>query len=303
MSVIRRRHNANFATISNALRDDERLKADEVGILYYLLTQPQDWEIRRPALRKRWGLGPRGLKRIIDNWLRTGWCQVEKVRLETGTFHFNYEIWPEPGRGMTDEEIRSVLSMESIEPDNDEEASSPESEEDDTTETTMPPASSGSPPTGDRGVAHIESTKYQLQNTESTKAAPPIWSEIRKIWPSNDILSPQKCEELFAALSPDDRQRAFNGIGPYLANCRAKNRKLCDLSTYLKEKRFRGNLAVVAGSFAIMGNTPQASRWLEFRRAIGEPTSRMEELWRYGKPWYARSEWPPPLPPEAKKAG
>lgn len=298
MSVIRRRHTCNFATISNALRDDERLKADEVGILYVLLTFPPDWEIRRPQLRKRWGLGQKGLKRVIDSWMRTGWCRVEKVRLESGRFYFNYEIWPEPGPGMTDEEIRLVLSMESIEPDTDEEASSSESQEDITTETTMPSATTGPPPTGDGGVVHIESTKTILLNTDSTKALP-LWRDFRASWPPGDILSPLACEKLFAALSPADRQRAFEAIRPYLANCRAKNRKLCDLSTYLKERRFAGNLAIPVQEVAIYGNTPQAFRWLEYRLALGERVSFMESCWRQGKPWHARTEWPPPLPDSA----
>ena len=35
--IIRRRHTANFTTIGNVLFEDERLAADEVGILAYLL--------------------------------------------------------------------------------------------------------------------------------------------------------------------------------------------------------------------------------------------------------------------------
>ena len=302
MSVIRRRFTANFSTINNALRDDGRLEADEVGILYYLLTQPADWEIRRPALRKRWHLGPRGLKRIIDNWMRTGWCRVAKTRLSNGTFHFIYEIWPEPGPGMTDEEIRLVLSMESVEPESDEEASNTGNEDETTTKTTMLSATTGPPPTGDGGVAHIESTKTISQNTDSTKA-PLLWREFRAAWPAAEIISPFACEQLFATLSPDDRQRAFDCIGAYIANCKSRNRKLCDLSTYLKERRFAGELAVLVPAYATHGGTPQAFRWLEFKQAVGERTGFMEECFRSGRPWFAPTEWPPPLPSKAKKAG
>ncbi len=38
--IIRRKHTANFTTIGNVLFNDERLKADEVGIIGYLLSRP-----------------------------------------------------------------------------------------------------------------------------------------------------------------------------------------------------------------------------------------------------------------------
>ncbi len=39
-----------------------------------------------------------------------------------------------------------------------------------------------------------------------------------------------------------DKQQAYQAIESYIANYKTKNRKLCDLSTYLKERRFVGKL-------------------------------------------------------------
>jgi hypothetical protein len=113
--IIRRRHTANFTTISNVVFDDGRLAADEVGILTYLLSRPHNWEVRRPALMKRWGIGEHALKRIIRGLMRTGWCQASKVRLPNGTFCINYEISDQPGRELNDEEITEALSLVSAE--------------------------------------------------------------------------------------------------------------------------------------------------------------------------------------------
>ena len=48
--IIRRRHTAHFTTIGNALFEDERLAADEVGVLAFLLSKPHDWQVRRPGV-------------------------------------------------------------------------------------------------------------------------------------------------------------------------------------------------------------------------------------------------------------
>ncbi len=292
--IIRRRHTKNFTIIGNELFNDERLALDEVGLLGFLLSQPNDWEVRRPALRKRWKVGRDGIKRIIDNLIRTGWCRAEKTRLSNGTFSIVYTICDEPGPSLSDEEVRRALSL----------VSSEAAEEPYASDADESPEPCAQPPTCQPALDHRildgrqwqESLNTDSTNTNPTKAPAPIWRDLRAAWPPGDILSPLKCEQLFAALSLADRQLAIDGSGPYLANCRARNRKVCDLSTYLKERRFVGKLAVVSTTFPTMGGTPQAFRWLAYRKAVGEQTGYMEDCWRQGKPWYAPSEWPPAIP-------
>ena len=62
--ILKRRHTANFTTIGNGAFDDERLKLDELGILTWLLSRPENWEVRRPQLRKRFKIGRDALRRI-----------------------------------------------------------------------------------------------------------------------------------------------------------------------------------------------------------------------------------------------
>lgn len=293
----RRRHTKNFTTIGNALFDDERLAADEVGILAYLLSKPHDWQIRRAALGRRWGFKRDAMRRIIRSWLRTGWIHCEKIRLDNGRFHITYEICDEPGPELSEDEITKVLSLVSSEPDGD------VSKDGDTTgPVTGQPPLAEPPPADPPLVCYKDLPNTDSPNTESTNA-PPLWRDIRALWPPQELRSPSKCEQLFAALSPADRQKAVDGVGPYLDNCRASDRKLCDLSTYLKERRFTGSLSIPTTTFAIHGGTAQAFRWLDYRMATNQPTTYMVDCWRHKKPWYAPTEWPPPLPVEAKKAG
>ncbi len=134
-------------------------------------------------------------------------------------------------------------------------------------------------------------------NTDSTQA---VWSGVRKTWPGDHVLSAFACENLFASLTIENRQAAFRGIEPYLSDCRTRNRKVCDLSTYLREKRWE-RLPATVKAWPIRGGTPQAFRWLEYRKAAGQPVAFMTDCFASGKLWYAPTEWPPPLP-AAKEA-
>ena len=111
--IIRRRHTANFTTIGNALFDDERLAADELGILAFLRSKPADWEVRRPALMKRFRIGRDAMRRIVSSWMRSGWCDAKKERRPDGTFIIVYEIRDDRGPELSDEDIRRALSPES----------------------------------------------------------------------------------------------------------------------------------------------------------------------------------------------
>jgi hypothetical protein len=113
--IIRRHHTANFTTIGNALFDDERLQADEVGILAYLLSRPDNWEVRRPALMRRWKIGRDALRRIITNLVRHGWATACRKRLDNGTYYTIYEIRDEHGPSLTEDEVKRAFSLESNE--------------------------------------------------------------------------------------------------------------------------------------------------------------------------------------------
>ncbi len=174
MSVFRSQHTANFTTISNRLFDDPRLKADEVGILAFLISRPHNWELRRSALQRRWDIGPVTMKRIVNNWMRTGWCKATKKRLPNGTFCIVYDIFDLPGEEQTDEQIREALSLVSSE------ASPDEVVLPDEKAFNHPPAGRPPPPSqpvladhplADHGVAYIDSTKTDSPSTQKAAAA------------------------------------------------------------------------------------------------------------------------------------
>ena len=112
--IIQRRRTANFTVIGTELFDDERLEADEVGILAYLRSRPDKWEVRRSALMRRWGLGRLAMRRIITNLVRTGWVHALRLR-RAGKSYVLYVVRDQPGPELSEEAIRQSLSLVSRE--------------------------------------------------------------------------------------------------------------------------------------------------------------------------------------------
>jgi predicted transcriptional regulator len=234
--IIRRRHTANFTTIGNVLFEDDRLAADEVGILAYLLSRPHDWEVRRPALMRRWNMGRDAIKRVISNLVRYGWCQPEKTRLANGTFHFIYEIRDEPGATLTDEEVRRALSLVSGEAASDDIDGSFVRTEG-APDTPEPPTENPSwmgghpsladPSPGNPSLAYISIQNNDLPRTDSTqkiereherakeKHALNL-AEFKRRWPTTAADDQSRVDSAWFALTLEEGEAALAGVVPFL---------------------------------------------------------------------------------------
>jgi hypothetical protein len=227
--IIRRQHTANFTTIGNALFEDERLAADEVGILAFLLSRPHDWEVRRPAIMRRWHIGPVALKRIVDNWMRTGWCLTQKKRLDNGTFEIIYEIRDEPGPSLSEDEIRRALSLVSGEVATEESDGQTPAER--VPEDPQPPPCQpgvAGPVVADQGVVSLlkkDSTKGEREGACGYDRKAKFLALFEARWPTSvtddRFHTAKACREL-----PDDEEEpALKFIGPFLEKLKAAGRK------------------------------------------------------------------------------
>lgn len=249
--IIRRRHTANYTTIGNVLFEDERLTADEVGILAYLLSRPNDWEVRRPALMRRWRVGIVAMKRIVHNWMRTGWCRAEKVRLPNGTFYIVYEIRDQPGDELTDEQIREALSLVSSEASHDEFRSEEASDQGNATEQ-PPPCQRG---VVDQGVATDrwpirDNTNNGLPRDESYQKGEREAArlkekhalnlvEFKRRWPTTADDDQGRVDRAWFTISCEEGEAAITAIVPFLENRKKHGRKFAPAGfTYLEQKRW-----------------------------------------------------------------
>jgi hypothetical protein len=309
--IIRRRHTGNFTTIANVLFKDERLALDELGLLAWLRHCPDDWEIRRPALMRRFKIGRDGMRRIMRALLRYGWIMAQVTRLSDGRVHVIYEVRDEPGPELSEDQARSALSLVSSGAgpgeSNDDDGSADGTEANG--EAALPDADPGGglPPTGQPEAAsrlrpsHPGSIEDSLK-TDSVKTESPkgvrAFSNVLEAWPAEHILSMVACENLHASLTDAIKEAAFQGVKPYLDDCHTQSRKVCDLATYYREKRWeRFQQKKSAGSTvcAVRPGTPQWYRWREYYVATGRSTTFMDDRARSGGPLTFPSEWPPAI--------
>lgn len=318
--IIRRKHTANFTTIGNVLFEDERLEADEVGILAYLLSRPDNWEVRRPALMRRWRVGRDSIKRIVLSLIRCGWIVARKTRLSNGTFLVIYEVRDEPGPELTVDEARAATSLVSSdagpgEPADEEgpEESGPDEGEKSGTDpptenpswsadfqpsTTGLPATAGQHRQTRRGPLKEESINPDSTKTESPKRAR-AFDDVKALWPTQNLASAFVCEKMHAEIPDELQEAAFNGVKPYLADCKANNRKVCDLATYYRERRwerFAVKSTRTGKPYAAVPGTPQWYRWRDYYKETGGPWVFMESQGKSGWDFSVASEWPPALP-------
>lgn len=321
--IIRRKWTIKFTTIGNVLFEDERLEADEVGILAYLLSRPDNWEVRRPALARRWRIGRDSIKRILTSLIRHGWIVARKTRLSNGTFHVVYEVRDEAGPELSADEAKAATSLvssdaghgESQEEDGDgvsthndgEKATSDPPTENPSWSAGNQPPTTGLPATAEPAPANPswskkESLRTDSVNTESTNAGR-VFADVKAGWPSDHVLSSVACEKQHADLTEAEKQAAFEGMKPYLDDCRAQSRKVCDLATYYRERRWERFAAKAATTMtSIEPHSAEYFRWREYKAAVGEDLSVFDVMAKQGRSITVPSRWPPGIPQKTKEA-
>ena len=69
--IIKRKHSGSYAVIPNAVSDDERLDADTLGVLAYLMAQPDMGGVNTKDLQARFKIGKvraEGLLKKIESF-------------------------------------------------------------------------------------------------------------------------------------------------------------------------------------------------------------------------------------------
>lgn len=335
--IIKRRAGKGFVQIPNDVVRDKSLALDEHGMLHYLLSLPDDWEVNLRQLESYWNIGKDKRQRIFRALRKTGWAQLERITTEDGQYvGQRWIIGDEPGPETTDEALLSEEeASEEARDGGPTKSAAPESQAPDAPESARrePPfpavgeASGGvSRPrentalpqrkTSDEERDSTNTTEASLSAAKSTSTAgddvdegepPPRFGELLRLWPSDHVVSAFACEKSFAKFSDRHKIDAFRGIKPYLADCRDKgHNRLCDLRTYLDERRFErfaGKGSTGRQLFIAKRGTPQAERWREhYRRFNPERLKVFEMLMASSGAVTTESEWPPAIDPQAKSA-
>ena len=86
--IIRRKHNANFTVVPNAVINDERLSLESMGLLTYLLSRPDNWHVNVQQLAKHWHIGKNKAYALVISLIESGYITRGQRRTE-GNRQFN----------------------------------------------------------------------------------------------------------------------------------------------------------------------------------------------------------------------
>jgi hypothetical protein len=78
-TIYRPARRAQYTVVSNTLMNDERLSADALGVLVYLLSRPDDWAIHRDQLMARFKIGRDKFQAIFRELSGFGYARLEAV--------------------------------------------------------------------------------------------------------------------------------------------------------------------------------------------------------------------------------
>lgn len=98
MSIIRVRKDEKYFTASNEPFVDKRLSWESRGLIGYLLTKPNNWEIRMEDLEKQGPAGNHKLRRMLAELRKTGYMNRIRITVEQNKFDWVTELYESPSQ-------------------------------------------------------------------------------------------------------------------------------------------------------------------------------------------------------------
>jgi hypothetical protein len=78
--IIRRKHNGNFTVIGNGLVENEALSAEALGVLCYLLSRPDNWQVIPDQLQTRFNVGRDKMYRVLSELIDLGYISRSQAK-------------------------------------------------------------------------------------------------------------------------------------------------------------------------------------------------------------------------------
>jgi hypothetical protein len=119
--IIRTARKHRFTVISNDLIEDSDLDWKDLGVLVYLLSKPDDWQISVEHLKKQKKLGRDGVYKCLEAIINAGYARREKNKDGTVSwFVFDEKQKPNPEKPekAKDSQIRNSRNTENPDPEN-----------------------------------------------------------------------------------------------------------------------------------------------------------------------------------------
>ena len=131
MSIIRVKKDRNYFAASNKPFNDKQLSWEARGVMGYLLSKPDEWQVRFYDLVQQGPAGEHKIRRILKELEELGYMERERIKLSDGKFDWITTVYETStisrlpiyglsidgsptGGASTDGKPRDIVSTESI---------------------------------------------------------------------------------------------------------------------------------------------------------------------------------------------
>lgn len=96
MIVRKAEHKNNYTCVSNEILQRKDMSMRAKGLLVYLLSLPEDWELHKTEVQKHFTDGRDAVFRAFEELEQLGYIQGKKFRDEKGRIQYQYTVYEEP---------------------------------------------------------------------------------------------------------------------------------------------------------------------------------------------------------------
>ena len=235
-----------FTVVLNEVINDDRLGADGLGILVYLISKPASWEVKIGDLRRQFGIGRDKAYKVLSHLVELGYAQRYQGRDDSGGFSDNNYL---------------IFDRINPLPENTEAAPLPE----------MP---------------YPVKPTLQKKERKQTKDSPyseEFENEVWKPYPRKAGTSKKKAWDMFRMLTPDKQQAVKVAIPLYAEMMRREGRpedKIKHLQFWISERIYE---TVAAPTATAGGSIAAPAYW--HKTATREQWVKVLQIWRMDNNW------------------
>jgi hypothetical protein len=95
-TIVRTPKVERYVVVDNAVFNDERLSWEARGLMGYLLTKPDHWQVRLHDLLTHGPAGEHKLRRILEELRKARYVRRHRIRRADGTFEWITMIYESP---------------------------------------------------------------------------------------------------------------------------------------------------------------------------------------------------------------
>lgn len=96
MIVRKAEHKSDYTCVGNEILQRKDMSMRAKGLLVYLLSLPEDWELHKTEVQKHFTDGRDAVFRAFEELEQLGYIQGKKFRDEKGRIQYQYTVYEEP---------------------------------------------------------------------------------------------------------------------------------------------------------------------------------------------------------------